>query len=100
MTEHSVPRRTVLGGALGLGTGLAAGVVSGQAQAQAQVQRQPPVVNPAIGFLTSMTYSDPLKASFLQGLRDNGWEGDPSQASGGGQFQGRYRTGRGEGILR
>jgi hypothetical protein len=82
MTEHSVPRRTVLGGGLSLGTGLAAGVVSGQAQAQ--VQRQPPVVNPAIGFLTSMTYSDPLKASFLQGLRDNGWEGDPSKPVGAG----------------
>jgi hypothetical protein len=74
MTKHSVPRRAVIGGGIGLGAGLATGVV--QAQAPRRVQAPAPAVTPpAIGFLTSMRYEGSLKDNFLLGLRDNGWEG-------------------------
>jgi hypothetical protein len=93
MTEHSVPRRTVIGGGLGLGAGLATGVVQAQAPRRVQAPAQAPAKtqqqsaasgNPAIGYLTSMTYDGPLRDSFWQGLRDNGWEGDPAATPGAG----------------
>jgi hypothetical protein len=62
MTEHSVPRRTVIGGGLGLGAGLATGVVQAQAPAPA-----PTPATPQIGILTSTGFDD-FKAAFQSGF--------------------------------
>jgi hypothetical protein len=64
MTNHSVPRRTVIGGGLGLGAGLATGVVQAQGQAQTPAPAPTP---PQIGILTSTGFDD-FKPAFQSGF--------------------------------
>jgi hypothetical protein len=70
MTKHSVPRRTVIGGGLGLGAGLATGVVQAQLPAEApqsQTRPQAAAAAPTIGVLTSTVFSE-FQYSFDQGF--------------------------------
>jgi hypothetical protein len=66
MTDHQVPRRTVIGAGLGLGAGLVTGVT--QAQAQPSV-RTATVTGKKIGFLNSMTRADFERLGLMDAFR-------------------------------